>query len=184
MKNTYYLLRHGEAFSNTTNLISCWPEKTIVNLTKRGREQIKKSAKKLKNIDLMFSSDILRTVQTSEIVTEKLEILPKYDKRLREYNVGEFNGGPIEKVRNFFKEEEERFEKRIPQGETYNDLLKRLESFLKEKEGKYSGKNILVVSHQVSLTLLEGLMRGLRGKEILKKYPVKKRIKKGEIRKI
>jgi len=183
MKNNYFLLRHGESFSNVRNIVSCFPEKLVFPLTEKGKKQIKKASKELKDIDLFFSSDILRTVQTSEIIERKLEISPKYDKRLREYNVGELNGKSIEKLRNFFNSEEERFIKNPPGGETYLEISKRINDFLKELEENYSDKNILVVSHQLTLTFLESVIRGIKKEEILKKYPSEKRIKKGEIRK-
>jgi len=185
-KNKYYLLRHGEAISNTKNIISCWPEKFSVPLTEEGKEQIKKAAVKLKKkkIDLIFSSDLLRTKQTAKIVSKELEIPVKYDKRLREYNAGIFNGGPIEELKNFFKTEEERLVKKPPKGETYQEIVKRVTNFLNEMKEKYSSKNILVVSHQVPLTWLEGKTRGLSDKEVFKKFPKERRIKKGEIRKL
>lgn len=186
MNNTYYLLRHGEALSNAKDIMSCWPEKFPVPLTEEGKKQIKKAAAKLKKekIGLIFSSDLLRTKQTAEIISKELEIPVKYDKRLREYNAGVFNGRPIEELKNFFKTEKERLIKKPPEGETYQEIIERVTDFLREIEKKYSGKNILIISHQVPLTWLEGKAKRLLDKEVFKRFPKGKRIKKGEIRKL
>jgi len=155
-------------------------------LTEKGKKQIKKSAKILKNkkIDLIFSSDILRTRQTAEMVSKELEISPKYDKRLREYDVGFFNGKSIEEFRTFFKNERERFIKKPDKGETYTELSERIRGFIEEIEKKYFNKNILIISHKIPLTFFEGIIKGFNGENILKKCPKYNRIKKGEIRKL
>ncbi len=184
--NKYYILRHGESIANRKKIISCWPEIIPSPLTKKGREQIKTQAKKLKTkkIDLIFASDLLRTRQTAEIAAKGLKIKPRYDKRLREYNVGVFNGKPVRKVRELFPVGVIRFKNKPPKGETYKDVQKRMDNFLKEIDKKYSGKNILIISHEASLTLLEGEVRGLSDQEIIKRYPKAKRIKTGELRKL
>ena len=71
LNNKYFLVRHGRALSNARKIISCWPEKESFPLTKGGIQQIEGAAKKLKhmNIDLIFSSDILRTKQSASAVS-------------------------------------------------------------------------------------------------------------------
>ena len=184
MNNRYFILRHGEAISNEKRLISSWPEKFNNHLTIKGRKQIKKAAKELKKkkIDLIISSDLLRTRQTAEIVGKELKIKPKYDKRLREIGFGILNGGRIDSLWNLYENEEERFKKRIPKGESYNDVIKRMYNLFRETEKKYSNKNILLISHECPFTFLEGKTRGLSNPEILKEYSDEKRIKKGEWR--
>ncbi len=186
MDNNYFILRHGEALCNQKKIISCWPEKSSFPLTEKGRKEIKRMVPKLKNkrIDLIFTSDILRTRQTAEIVGKELGIKPKEDKRLREYNAGIFNGESLNRFREFFKNEEERFFKKPPKGEIYLDITKRMSDFLKEIDKKYSNKNILIVSHQLPLILLEGRVKGYSQKEVLKKFPKEKRIKTGELRQL
>lgn len=188
MNNKYYILRHGESLLNKKEILCCWPEKIYCPLTPKGRKQIKAQSEKLKTakrapkINLIFSSDLLRTRQTAEIVSKELGIKPKYDKRLREYNVGIFNGRTRAELREFFGKEEKRFKVKPPGGENYVELKKRMSDFLKEMERKYSNKNILIISHQAALNLLEGKVKGLSNQEILKNFPKEKRIKVGELR--
>jgi len=192
LNNKYYILRHGEALSNVKDIVSSWPEKFNNHLTKKGREMIKESAQQLKNtcaeqgrsINLIFTSPLLRTKQTAEIVGEALKIKPKIDKRLREVGFGKLSNGPIDTLWNFFKNEEERIKKRPPKGETYVEILDRLVNFLKDTDKKYKNKNILIISHEGPLVLLEGKVMGLSLKETIKKFPSEKRIHKGEIREL
>ena len=183
MKNTYCILRHGEALSNVKNVISCWPEKGSFPLTEKGRKEVKKSAEKLKNIDLIFSSDLLRTKQTAEIAAKALNVEVKYDKRLREYNVGIFNGRPGAETREFFRGKS-KFKEAPPGGETYVEIEERTIDFLSKLEEKYSGKNILIISHQMNLSLLEARVKGVSNEDFYKEFPMEKRIKTGEVRKL
>jgi len=192
LKNKYYIVRHGQAISNVKSFCSCWPEKFKNPLTKLGKETIKGSAEKLKNIcaeqgqsiDLIFASPLLRTQQTAEIIAKKLKLKVKTDRRLREIGFGIFNNKPLEGMWRYFKTEEERITQSPPKGENYQEILERMTSFLKDTDKKYKAKNILVVSHEGPLFLLQGKAMGLSIKETIKGFPNEKRIHKGEIREL
>jgi len=184
LSNRYFILRHGEALSNVKNIISSWPEKGRFGLTKKGKKQIEESAKHLKNknIDFIFSSDLLRTKQTAEIAEKFLKIKPVFDKRLREYSFGVYNGRPMEEFAGIFNSQIKRFSIKPEKGENYKEITKRMQDFLKDLEKKYKNKNILIISHQVPIILLLGKVEGLKEKQISEKYLKKDRIKNGEIR--
>ena len=188
LKNTYYLLRHGEALSNVRRLNSSWPETFKNPLTKEGVGMVKKSLqtfiKKGHHVDVMFSSDLLRTKQTAEIATKMLKVKKiTFDKRLREIDFGNANGMPIEELlyMGFVKK---RIHNHFKQGEDYYSLLRRVLSFLKELDKKYKGKTILLVSHQAPLWVLENRVEGYSLREGLKRVPRDKRNTRGELREL
>ncbi|MFA5083965.1 MAG: class I tRNA ligase family protein [Candidatus Paceibacterota bacterium] len=184
--NRYFLLRHGYSESNHHKIISCWLEKKIINLTDEGRKQIEKAAQNLKNknIQLIFSSDLLRTKQTAGIISKEIGIPVKFDERLREYNVGIFNGESKESFDEFMgKEAIALFEKTPPQGENLRDIRRRAMSFILELEKNYQNKNILIVSHAYPLFLLEKGVQGLSDEEISRRI-LKDYQEVGEIREI
>ena len=168
--NRYFLLRHGEARSNRDKILSCWPEKEKIKLTAKGEKQAKKAAEilKKKNIQLIFASDLARTKETAEIVSEKIKIPVNLDERLREYNVGVFNGEPTDKFSDFIGEPINKFSRTPENGENLNDIRKRMMSFVLEIEKKYKNKNILIVGHGDPLWVLEGAVQGLNENEIMK----------------
>lgn len=181
LNNHYFIIRHGEALSNTSNVISCWPEKASFPLTQKGREQVSESAKQLKNIDYIFSSDLLRTKETAGIIGKEIGIKPKYDKRLREYNFGIFNNSSIEYFEKNFGTGLERFTLKPIKGENYNQIKKRMLSLLKDLEEKYKGKNIVLVSHQVPIIMLIGAINKMSNEDIYYNYLKNNRINNGEI---
>ncbi len=182
--NKYFILRHAEADSNILGINSCWPEKIEVKLTEKGKKRIEKIIGQIKNkkIDLIFSSDLRRTKETAEMIAKKLGLAVKFDKRIREYNLGVFNGEPMEKFSEFIGEEINKFAKTPKNGEDLNDIRQRMMNFVLELERKYKNKNILIVGHGDPLWVLEGAMQGLNDKKIVE---IKKNyIQPGEFREI
>lgn len=165
MRNKYFLLRHGETIYQTKkkDFLYPWPSVKLVSLTKKGKEQVKSVVEKLKakNVNLIYSSDFLRTRQTAEIVAEKLGLKVKLDKRLRDINFGIFQGGKTNEYRKFFINKKQKFFKRPPRGESWRDVRKRTIDFIKDIEKKHKNKTILIVSHADPLWLLFGTLKGL-----------------------
>lgn len=184
MNNTYFILRHGKAKSNKEQFVSSWPEKTYNPLIEKGRKQLKKIIPRLKreNIDLIFSSDLLRCRQTAKLVAKELDLKIKFDKRLREHNFGIFNGASVRKWINFMISHN-RFRVRPQKGENWTDIKKRARSFLKEIEKKYRDKRILIISHGDVLLSFHWIIKTLSNKQVLKNRN-KIRLNAGELRKL
>ena len=193
--NTYFLLRHGESLRNVKDIAVCFPEKIHCPLTKKGQKEIKTISQEIKNkkIDLIFASDLLRTKQTAEIVGKAVGLKPRLDKRLREVNVGILNGKPVKEVILFFDKGrnlplleyyKQRFHTAHPKGETYTEIEKRMYGFLKELDKKYKGKNILIVSHERPISLLEKAVYKYDLKKFTKFIKERRIIKTGELRKL
>jgi len=191
-KNKYFLLRHGESELQVKfkNRIQIWEKSTKeYPLTKKGKEQIKKLIKRLRKekIDLIFSSDFLRTKQTAQIIAKALSIKIIFDKRLRDINYGDFCGRLKKEYFREFPDTLEKFKKSSKKpkgGENWFDVKKRMLNFIEDVERKYQGRNILIVSHGDPLWILEGILKGKKNEDILKERIKKGVIKIGELRKI
>jgi broad specificity phosphatase PhoE len=194
LKNKYFIMRHGQAISNVERLCSCWPEKFKNPLTEFGQEMVRESAEKMKEkldangqiIDLMFCSPLLRVKQTAEIAKKIFNnnMKIKTDARLREVGFGIFNGKSLESMWRSFKQEEDRIKNRPLRGESYEDILKRMFAVVKDIEKKYKDRNVIIVSHEGPLFLLQGKFMGFSIKETIEKFPLEKRIHKAEIREL
>ena len=186
--NNYYLLRHGHSLRQVKKVASCWPEKSPCPLTEEGKAEVKMATKELKKkkIDLIFSSDLLRTKESAEMVAKESGAKIIFDKRLREWNVGIFNGKDSILVWEYLSKKENLLSAKPPKGESLIQIRKRIYSFLKEISQKYQNKNILIVSHELPLTILEWSLKSLSLEKILESRRKKKIrvIRTGEIRKI
>jgi len=98
LRNKYFILRHGQTIYQTALkrdvVYPCFSKKPPVELTLKGKNQIKKAAQKLEKekIDLIFASDFWRTKQSAKIVNEKTKTKIIFDKRLRDLSFGTYHG--------------------------------------------------------------------------------------------
>ncbi len=156
--NKYFVMRHGEAENNVLEILSSRYDNPH-HLTDRGQEQVKDSAKKIKElgIDLIISSDFIRTRETAELVAKELgfdinQII--YDARLREVNHGDLNGQPIKFYDEYYRNGKKDFAESPPNGESYADVKKRMGGMLYDLEYKYENKKVLVITHESPVWLL------------------------------
>lgn len=167
-KNTYYITRHGEAENNTQMIISSLADNPH-HLTEKGKKQVEETGKwfKDKKIDLIFTSPFIRTKETADIISRVIGLDASkiiIDPRLRELGAGVWNG---KSFNDFVKEFDhaDRFIKTPEGGENYVDIKKRVGDFLYDIENKYEGKNILIISHDTPLFLLNSVAQGLNKKQ-------------------
>ncbi|PIR58144.1 MAG: hypothetical protein COU71_00255 [Parcubacteria group bacterium CG10_big_fil_rev_8_21_14_0_10_38_31] len=156
--NKYFIMRHGESEHNKKNVVSS----KVLNphhLTEKGKTDIKGISQKVKkeNIDIIFSSDFVRTKETAEVLASEIDYDKSkiiFDKRIRELNTGTFDGKSPRDYHNYFTTLEEKFTKAPPEGENLIELKNRVSEFLYEIEENYQDKNILIISHEYPIWLL------------------------------
>ena len=149
--NKYFVMRHGQASSNLTHT---WDFAGDPNnhLTDEGKKQVIESAEFLKDkhIDMIIHSPILRTTETAQIVAHTIGFSGSLitDDRLIEFQAGgDWQGKPIKDFLLQFENYPNRFTKEGLSGENYRDVKKRVMDALYDYEQKYTGKNILIISH-------------------------------------
>lgn len=200
LNNKYYMLRHGEAVSNTKDTMSCWPETFENPLTDNGVAMIEKAARVLqeKKINIIFASDILRTKLTAQIVARELNVEIIFDQRLREIDFGTYNGKSVwelEKVVDGSPLDIAELYRRVKPGgrmlgyrmsggEDYQDVQDRMAAFLQDINSRYAGKTMVIISHQSPLWLLEERVKGIKLMEIGKKIPSYEQMHTGEVREL
>ncbi|MBI2623181.1 MAG: class I tRNA ligase family protein [Candidatus Liptonbacteria bacterium] len=154
--NTLYFARHGLAETNVRVIHSAYMENDPIDLVDEGVRQTEEMAKQLKKqggIDLIVSSDVRRAKHTAEIIAKALKCPVEYDARLREWNLGIWNGKPCEGMHHMLP-----FEKRWTEapegGETWTELQKRMVVAVSDVNQKNRDKRILVISHGDPLWVL------------------------------
>ncbi len=149
--NKYFIMRHGETECNVRGEVSSTVNNDD-NLTEKGIEQVKKSAKELKekNIDFIITSPFIRTRETTELLAENIGLDKEkiiYDDRLHEMSVPMYEGKQWSEYHNDFPKSVKNFNEAPDGNESYEDVRRRSMSFLYDTESKYIGKNILIVTH-------------------------------------
>ena len=170
--NKYFVMRHGEAENNVLKVCSSAPD-NIHRLTEKGRKQVAEAVKSLvdKNIDMIFASSFLRTEETTNIIKEVINFPSqniKIDSRLVELNDGIFADGPIQKVHDFFKDNNlSKYDGAPEGGESLIDVKKRVGEFIYETDRKYQNKNILIITHEDTVWALFSAINGLDKEETM-----------------
>lgn len=167
-KNTYILIRHGEAHHNVKNIISSTYESSFeYPLTVHGITQIVDLVQTLPKIDLIVSSDYLRTNQTAEIVRSAYpEALISFDPRLRERFMGDFESKPYAKSVQCLADKPQQWSLSLFGTEPYSKVASRALRVIDDLEGQYYKKTIVLVSHKVPLTIIQRFLLGYEGKEL------------------
>lgn len=168
--NKYFVMRHGEALSNTKGIFDSAGDSNN-HLTDAGKRMVIETAQKIKRekIDLVIASPLLRTQETAKLVLKELELPDSAlmtDERLREIGVGVFEGKPIEEWKKSFSSRNERFTKAVEGGETYADVRRRVGDFLFEIERRYTGRRVLIVTHECQAWLLDGVAQHQSNEDI------------------
>lgn len=147
-KNTYYVMRHGEALSNEKSVLETGGDPNN-HLTEKGKKQVIEALSFIKtlNIDMIVASPFVRAQETAEIVSSMLELPITTEEKIKEYNMGDFNGKPAHEYLEYFGHTYLKYNTRPGNGETHGEMMNRSMSAIYDLEEKHEGKTILLVTH-------------------------------------
>ncbi len=169
VKGNWFFVRHGQTDWNVQKRMQ--GQSALTSLNETGRKQIRATARELKShhIDLIISSDATRAKESAEIISHELggiEII--YDAALRERNYGALEGMTRDDMRkNKLHEIADKLEqynfKAIPPGggESIADVETRVSDALARHRHAHAHRNIVVMSHGATLTLLMRQIKNL-----------------------
>lgn len=164
----FYFVRHAETEINKEKRFNG----ALVNsdITKQGRLDTIKLAENMRdiNFDAVYSSPIIRALETAEIIMDKQSSMLKIEIReeLKEINLGKWDGTIISSNKNHpefynYFNRPDQFNAEMIQGESFYHLIDRGVKVLKDIYDKYPTGNILIVSHGVILTVVMNYLLGV-----------------------
>jgi probable phosphoglycerate mutase len=150
-----YFVRHGESEANVLREVS---NRGFVHpLTDRGREQAHALAHNLRTIPItrLFTSPLMRAVQTAEILAEAFAVPYEVTDALREYDCGILEGRSDEECWRMHTAQREAWlrdrlwDQRIDGGESFYDIRDRFVPFIELLCQRYAAAsdNIVLVGH-------------------------------------
>ncbi len=128
-------------------------------LSEAGREQARALGERRRDdgIDAIFTSDLARAVETTDIAFAGSDLALFMDWRLRECNYGELNGRPVSEIDAV---KARSVESPFPGGESYRQVVDRTASLLDDLVTRFDGARIVLVSHAAPRWALEHLLTG------------------------
>ena len=139
----FYVVRHPWTESNVNNITQGWADSPLIP---QGVEMAEKIGEflKAKSISKIFTSDLGRCVQTSQIINNKLNIEVSKISDLREQNLGKFNGVRKDIIKKEFDESD--YSATPLNGESFLQMKNRVLNYVKNKLPTDTD-NILIVTH-------------------------------------
>ncbi len=147
---------HATSLDNEAHLSSGHND---VALSPVGERQAKELGERYKDqkFDAIFCSDLQRSYKTAQIAFDnRFPIIQ--DRRLRECDYGDLTQHPSAEVD---KEKPSRIVKPFPNGESYEDCMKRMKEFLDELKKNYDGKRVMIIGHRATQYGLDNLINGI-----------------------
>ncbi|MFN0140229.1 MAG: histidine phosphatase family protein [Pyrinomonadaceae bacterium] len=146
-----YLIRHGQSDGNAEGRFGGHGP---TPLSKLGVEQAERTAKLLakEEINAIYSSDLLRAVQTAEPLAELLDLKINKSAAFRERNVGVLEGLTFDECkekypRDYYALVHRHVNYAITGGESYRQLLRRVSSELRSILRKHPHERVAIFSH-------------------------------------
>ena len=167
------LVRHGETEWNVARRFQGRRDSA---LTERGRRQAHAMGGLVRDLVArdpspawrLVSSPLGRTIATAEAIAEATGLAPELDPRLAEVDCGEWEGQSWVDI--VARHPAGRSARQIlfssPGGETYEDVLARISSFLADQPPEPQ-RRLVVVSHGAAGRVLRGAYGGLGVEEVL-----------------
>jgi probable phosphoglycerate mutase len=162
-----YFARHGRTNYNDLRLCNADPS-VDVHLTPQGKEQAKALANSLKGapIERIFVSELKRTRQTAEIVNMLHKVPVEITPLLNDHRSG-FEGKPFPLLREALDAAENQWTAHFNDGESIEDMKKRVARFIDElKTRPYS--TVLVVTSQWIIYAAASIIKDISNEEAWK----------------
>jgi len=168
------LIRHGQSIGNFTRHFL---GHTDLDLTETGYEQARITADYLKNekIDVVYSSDLIRAVNTVTPIAKMrgLEIIKS--RNLREIFAGDWENTHIQKLCDEFSKDYDVWKNNIgyavcTNGESFIELQKRVLSEVTKIAEENLGKTVCIGTHATPIRALSAAWSG-KSKDTVKDIP-------------
>lgn len=145
------LIRHGETDWNTKGR---WQGQEDVPLNQRGHQQAQQVARALSktHIDAIYTSDLIRALDTAKPLAQCTGLPIQLDSRFREIHQGEWQGLLISEIQGryadlFKRRTDNPLEVAPPGGETVRQVWERVRQALNEIVRKHPAHTVAIVSH-------------------------------------
>lgn len=153
-----YLVRHGQSAGNAEGRFGGHSPTPLSELGKQQAETTASALSKEK-IEAIYSSDLLRALQTAQPLADKLNLPVIAHSAFRERKVGVLEGLTFDESKERFPQDYYALVNRnvhhvITDGESYRQLLKRATNALHEVIRTHHGKKIVVFSHTGAICFL------------------------------
>lgn len=153
-------IRPGETEWNRQGRWQGW---VSIPLNELGRRQATALANFIRHIGMgaLYTSDLKRALETAECLAQPLGFTPIPDARLRERNIGLWQGLTLDEMRAWYPDEYATMLSdidgyRVPGGESRNDVRARVTQALNDILKQSTSETVGILSHTTAIKVLLG----------------------------
>src|SRR3990172_10467427 len=147
---------HSTTMDNESWVASGWLDGRLSIAGKRQANELG-GRRAGEGIAAVFTSDLGRAVETAQLAFGGLDIPIFHDWRLRECDYGELNGTPVARLE---AEGPRHVYEPYPNGESYSQVVFRVQSFLRDLSPRFENERVVVVGHSATQWALQHLLEG------------------------
>ena len=156
MITTVYLIRHSIRFNranietyNTNQNMALKNEKIILSVEGEKRSEILSKEDELQNLDVVYTSNCVRTLQTAKYILENQNLKANIDERFDERRVGIPNDDTVKDwyIRQYIDDNY-----KTEGGESQLEVRNRFSNAINDVLNKYKGKRIAIFTHELATT--------------------------------
>lgn len=172
-----WLVRHGQT---DWNLTGRWQGQAFdaPGLNDTGHKQASVASEKMEGVEIsaIYSSDLLRAKQTAEAIAVPLGLTVILEPRLREINLGVWEGMLSEDIEAQYPQElanraQDPFHTPAPNGEAPSEVAERVLRAVNEIAESHRDESVLVVAHGVSLAIIICHAKGFPVEDVYQHIP-------------
>ncbi|MEL6309315.1 MAG: histidine phosphatase family protein [Chloroflexota bacterium] len=145
------------------NRVGRWQGIVNIPLNAHGINQAKRLAQFVRNIglDALVASDLRRARDTASILSEYANAPVTYDERLRERDMGVWQGLTTHEIRDWYKKKyeellEDPHNYKVPNGESRAEVEKRASACFESIVGDSNATTIGIISHTTAIRTILG----------------------------
>lgn len=155
-----WLVRHGQT---DWNLTGRWqgqsPDAPTLNETGRAQALAARAQLQDGGFSALYASDLPRSRATAELLAEPLGLIVTLEPRLREINLGRWEGMLSDEIERQYPQEllerqRDPFHARAPGGESPQEVAERVLAAVTEIAARHPGASVLIVGHGISLAVI------------------------------
>ena len=152
---TVYLIRHSKKLSNelvnhenNNEYYQNRREKIVLSIEGEKRAELLSKEREFDDIDVIYSSNFARTIQTAKYFAESRNMIIHIDNRFNERRLGIVQNEDIT-IRQYYDEN-----LKNPDGESQKEVRERMKAGFQEIVNNNREKNIAVFTHGAAITFL------------------------------
>jgi broad specificity phosphatase PhoE len=160
---TIFLARHGESDWNAANRFQGHSDRPLTDLGLRQAEALAEAVE-AEHVEAIYSSPLIRALETAKIVAARTGIEVVEDEDLREVDTGGWSGLSRQEVQERFPDG---FERWISggtgweDGESYEDMAARSLEAVRRIAEAHPGGRVLVISHGGPIRAIQAAANGM-----------------------